>query len=448
VASIDWKEAFALERDVSILIREQERSGVYFNIGKAYYYISLLEKMKEEKYNLIRPHLGYDIINLEKKPKGSEEYGYVKKITNKNGSYTASVLNTFDDPSIVGAEFSRVTFEEPSISKRGLIIKQLLKMGWVPKEFTEKGFPKLTNKNGPVETLELVGSFGKDLSLWYVYNHRQSQIRGFLPHVRVDGRIAAQMNTCATNTFRAAHKVVANIPRPSSIFGKEMRSLFCASPGNVFVGADVSGLELRILAHHMGDQDYINQVLSGDIHSYNQQMAGLPTRDAAKSFIYCFLYGGGDAKVGSIIGGSVKAGKQIKEQFFGSLPALAVLSNKVKSFAEKRGYLPSIDGRKIRVRSWEGKVLVHTALNCLLQSNGSIIVKKAMIMAADKIKELNLVAKQVVYYHDEYLYDCNPNCAEEVGKILIDSMRLAGEYYKLNIPITGEYKIGMDWSIH
>jgi DNA polymerase I-like protein with 3'-5' exonuclease and polymerase domains len=256
------------------------------------------------------------------------------------------------------------------------------------------------------------------------------------------------MNTCATNTFRAAHKVVANIPRPTSIFGREMRSLFCASPGNVFVGADVSGLELRILAHHMGDQGYIDQVLAGDIHSYNQQMAGLPTRDAAKSFIYCFLYGGGDSKVGSIIGGSRVDGKKIKEQFFESLPALAALSYKVKSFAEKRGYLPSIDGRKIRVRTWEGKILVHTALNCLLQANGSIVVKKAMVLAADKIKELNLDAIQVVYYHDEYLYDCNPNCAEEVGNILIDSMRLSGEYYNLKIPITGEYKIGNDWSIH
>lgn len=285
MAQINWIEAFALERDVSILIREQERAGVYFNLGKAHYYIALLEKMKEEKYDAIRPSLGYDVINLEKKPKGSEEYSYVKKITNKNGSYTTSVLNTFDDPSICSGPFSRVDFDEPSISKRGLIIKQLLKMGWTPKEFTEKGFPKLTNKDGPVETLEKVGSFGKDLSLWYIYNHRQSQISGFLPHVRSDSRISAQMNTCATNTFRAAHKVVANIPRPTSIFGKEMRSLFCVPEGRAFVGADASGLELRILAHHMNDAEYTHQILSGDIHTYNQTMAGLPTRDNAKSFI-------------------------------------------------------------------------------------------------------------------------------------------------------------------
>jgi hypothetical protein len=449
MAQIDWRAAFELERDVSILIREQERRGVYFNIGKAKYYISLLERMKAEKYDIIRPSLGYDIINLEKKPKNSEEYSYVSKIYLKNGKFTSSVLNCFDPPDVVGGPFSRISFEEPSISKRGLIIKQLLKMGWVPKEFTEKGFPKLTNKDGPVETLEKVGDFGKDLSLWYVYNHRQSQISGFLPHVRSDGRIAAQMNTCGTNTFRCAHKVVANIPRPTSIFGKEMRGLFgVANDTRRFVGADASGLELRMLAHHMNDAEYIEQILSGDIHSYNQKMAGLPTRDNAKSFCYAWLYGAGSTKIGSIVGGGSKQGKILIDTFMTSLPAVATLINKVKGFAEKRGYLPSIDGRKIRVRSWEGKILVHTALNCLLQANGSILVKKAMVLAADEVKRRRLDAHQVIFYHDEFDYDSHVDCAEEVGEILIDSMRLAGEYFNLNIPIAGEYKVGMDWSVH
>jgi len=449
MAVIDWREAFALERDVSILIREQERNGVYFNIGKAKYYISLLEKMKEEKYEAIRPFLGYDIIPLEKLDKSTNEYTYVKKIYLKNGNYTSSVINHFSNPDVVGDVFSRISIEEPSISKRGLIIKQLLKMGWNPKEFTEKGFPKLTNKDGPVPTLEDVGSFGKDLSLWYIYSHRQSQIKGLLPHVREDERIAAQMNTCATNTFRCAHKIVANIPRPSSIFGKELRSLFSiANDSRRFVGADASGLELRMLAHHLNDKDYIDQILNGDVHSYNQQLAGLQTRDQSKTFIYAFLYGAGVAKLGSIVGGGSKQGKILQEQFFAALPSLAILSNKVKNFAEKRGYLPSIDNRKIRVRTWEGKVLVHTALNCLLQANGSIVVKRAMLIAADEIKRRGLDAFQIIFYHDEVAYDSSEECAEEVGSIIKDSFRLAGEYYNLNIPITGEYKIGCDWSIH
>jgi DNA polymerase-1 len=153
-------------------------------------------------------------------------------------------------------------------------------------------------------------------------------------------------------------------------------------------------------------------------------------------------------KLGSIVGGGSKQGKVLQEQFFSALPSLAVLSNKVKSFAEKRGYLPSIDGRKIRVRTWEGKVLVHTALNCLLQANGSIIVKRAMLIANEEIKKRGIDAHQILMYHDELGMETSEECAEEAGQILKDSFRLAGEYYKLNIPLDGEYKIGLDWSIH
>ncbi|UOF79336.1 DNA polymerase [Caudoviricetes sp.] len=448
MSKIDWRSGLGLERDVAILIKEQEKTGVFFNLPKAKYYISLLDKMKDDCYEKIRPKLNYEVINKELKKKGEDEYSYVSKIRNKNGEYTRSVTSWFDDYSIVDGCFSRVYFEEPSISKRGCIIKQLLKLGWKPKEFTDKGFPRLTNKDGPVDTLESVGDIGKELSLWYVYNHRQSQISGFLEHVRPDHRISAQMNSCATNTFRAAHKVVANIPRPTSVFGKEMRSLFTVEPGRRFVGADVSGLELRMLAHYMNDPEYISQILSGDIHIYNMKMAGLYTRDQAKTFIYAFIYGGGDPKIGEIIGGSAKAGREIKERFFTAIPALSKLFNKVRSFAERTGYIPSIDLRKIYIRRYEGKLLVHTALNALLQASGSIVTKRAMVMAADRIKELRLDARQIIFYHDEFAYDSSEDCAEEVGKILVDSMRLAGEYYNLRIPISGEYKVGIDWSIH
>lgn len=130
------------------------------------------------------------------------------------------------------------------------------------------------------------------------------------------------------------------------------------------------------------------------------------------------------------------------------LPSVARLITKVKGFAEKRGYLPSIDGRKIYVRKYEGKTLVHTALNCLLQANGSIVVKRAIAIAIEEIKKRGLDAHIIIFYHDELALDSSPECAIEVGEILVDSMRLAGEFYNLNIPITGEYGIGTNWSIH
>lgn len=406
--------------------------------------------MKEEEYRIIRPYLDYDIIIEETKDRTKSEYEYnwVKKVRLKNGEYTKSVLGWYDDPSIVDGEFSRITIEEPSISKRKTVINQLIKHGWKPNEFTDKGFPKLTNAGEPVETLEAVGDFGKALANWYTYSHRQSQIRGFLPHVRSDSRIPAKCNPCGTNTRRAKHSVVANIPRPSSTFGKEMRDLFCAAPGKILVNADVSGLELRMLAHHMGDKDYIDLILNGDIHSYNQKAANLPTRDDAKTMIYALCYGAGNGKLGSIIGGSSKDGEKLKDTFFKNIPSLGTLIDKVKNFSDKYGWLPSIDNSKIFMRVFEGKVQTHKALNTLLQCNGSIVTKRAMVIYHDLLRNKNVDFKQVVWYHDEFLVECNKNDAVLVGDTMIEAIRLAGEYYNLKIPLTGEYKVGETWSIH
>lgn len=465
MAKINWMPGLMLEQEVSRVIQKQEEYGIYFDTPEANRQILWLESEKERLYAEVRGYLTYDVVPKETTiPKGAGksyevanfgsyelkegEKNFVKKIYLKNGEYVKSIISHFDDYNIVSGPFSRVVFEEPSISKRLMIIKQLLRLGWKPKEFTKTKQPKITIEGLPVDTIEKIGPFGEALSLWYTYNHRQSQITGFLPHVRPDGRISAQCNPCGTNTFRARHRVVANIPRPTSVFGYEMRSLFRVAPGRVFVGADVAGLELRMLAHHMKDNDYIYQILEGDIHVYNMNMAGLRTRDQAKTFIYGFLYGAGNPKIGEIVNGSAKAGGILKNTFLNSLPKLKLLMQKVQKFAERQGFVPSIDGRKIWIRSFEGRVLTHTALNALLQANGSIVTKRAMVIASDEIKRRGLDAHQILFYHDEFAYDCKWQIAYEVGEILEDSMRLAGEYYDLNIPIAGDATYSNDWSIH
>lgn len=445
MAKIRWEEGLLLETEISILIRKQEEYGVKFDIGRAVYYVSYLEKEKDRLYSLIRPYLKY-IVSCEETKDSEGNFNYVRKIRLKNGKFTNSVINWYqDDPDVVEGEFTRISIEEPSLSKRQCITKALIELGWQPKVFTDKGSPKITHEGLPVDTLEKVGDFGKKLALWYVYNHRQSQIQGLINNVRDDGRIAAQMNTCATNTFRAAHRVVANIPRPSSIFGKEMRSLFIADEDCVIVGADASGLELRMLAHYMKDQDYIDLILNGDVHTFNQHAAGLETRDLAKTMIYGWLYGAGNEKLGNIIGKGAKAGGELKNKLMKNIPSLGRLMNQVREFVERNGYIPSIDGRKIHIRKFEGRYLVHTALNALLQASGSIVVKRALILADKAITIEGLDARQILYVHDEAQFVCNRDIAEHVGEILIDSFRASGKYYNLRIPIDGEYKIGINW---
>ena len=443
MAKISWEDGLALEQRIAWIIREMEIGGVTFDIDRARYLVKDLESRKDKFYSEIRPYLSLYVDIQETKING--EYRYVKKIRNKDGSYSKSALG-FYNPELLGGPFSRVNFIEPKLSQRQELVKQLLREGWKPKEKTEKGFPQLTIKGEPVASLKTMGPFGESLAEWYVCNHRQGQIQGFIDKVRRDGKLTPGNRPCATNTFRSRHSVIANLPRVSSFYGKEIRSLMTVPDGYSMVGADLSGLELRLLAHYMRDPTFIELILNGDVHTYNQNLMGLSTRDQAKTAIYGFLYGSGDAKFGSIIGGGSKEGKQMKARLLKGLPALSSLLKRVQSFSSKRGWLPSLDNRKVYLRSYEGKILTHTALNTLLQSTAAIISKRWIQISYDEIKKRGLDASLCIFMHDELQWQVKNGFEEEVGNILISSAGLSGEYYNTRIPMDAEYKIGRNWA--
>ena len=92
----------------------------------------------------------------------------------------------------------------------------------------------------------------------------------------------------------------------------------CCPLPSLLVGVDVSSLELSCLAHYVSpyyNGEFIREVTSGDLHSLNQKRAGLKTRKQAKTFIYAFLYGGGNARIGEIINGTEEEGRKVKERF-------------------------------------------------------------------------------------------------------------------------------------
>ena len=151
-----------------------------------------------------------------------------------------------------------------------------------------KTSPKLTEDS--FDTIQ--GDTGERIKERIIYRHRRSQIQGWLDRVRPDGRLSACANTCGTNTGRMTHSNVANVPKAIEKvpYGIAMRELFCAPQGYVLVGVDAAQLELRIMAHYMGDEAYIEAVSHDDIHVHNQNLAGLPDRgwtftcSAPKSF--------------------------------------------------------------------------------------------------------------------------------------------------------------------
>jgi len=230
---------------------------------------------------------------------------------------------------------------------------------------------------------------------------------------------------------------MAQIPATYSPYGKDCRSCWTVPEGYKLVGIDASGLELRMLAHYMNDRSYTNEVLNGDIHTANQKLAGLESRDKSKKFIYAYLYGAGNERLGSVVGGSRKDGKRLRESFLANLPALANLKDRVER-ASKRGFLKGLDGRKVTIRS------EHAALNTLLQSAGAIIMKKALVLFVDSIKHLD--AQCVANVHDEWQVECLEKDAEEVGQRGVQAIVDAGIYFDLRCPLDGEYKIGDNWS--
>jgi len=348
-------------------------------------------------------------------------------------------LERFSDKTGKRLKDSVVTFNPGSRQQIGERLKEL---GWKPKEFTETGQPKIDETvlaNVKIPEAQVIAEY-------LMLNKRISQIESWLEAVGKDGRVHGKVITNGAVTGRMTHSSpnMAQIPNAGSIYGPECRECWSVEDGNVLVGCDASGLELRMLAHYMKDDGYVRTVCEGsskdgtDVHTVNQRAAGLASRDNAKTFIYAFLYGAGDAKIGSIVGGSARDGSKLKAKFLQQTPALAKLLERVGKQAAK-GWVPGLDGRRIWVRS------EHAALNSLLQGAGAVVMKKALVLFDDKVIANNWQIKYVANVHDEAQIECPKDIAEEVGKAFRQSIIEAGEAFKLRCPLDGEYKIGRNW---
>jgi DNA polymerase I-like protein with 3'-5' exonuclease and polymerase domains len=269
---------------------------------------------------------------------------------------------------------------------------------------------------------------------------RISQVKSWLDALGSDGRVHGKVITNGAVTGRCTHSSpnLGQIPAVRSPYGKECRSCWTVDEGNVLVGVDLSGIELRCFAHYLNDPDYTNEVINGDVHTRNQKAFGVPTRDDAKTVLYATLYGASPAKIGTIIGGSASQGKKIIDSFERNVPAYAKLKQKVAKFSSK-GKLPGLDGRMLNVRS------EHSALNTLLQSAGAIIAKQWIVCFTEELKRQGIPYKLVAFVHDEVQIETKPEYGEQVKEIVIKSAERAGTVLKFRCPVSAEGKIGGNW---
>jgi DNA polymerase I-like protein with 3'-5' exonuclease and polymerase domains len=399
------KESITLEHEVAIVIAEQERNGFRLDMPKA---LCLLSELKTK----------LDIIQVE--------------------------METIFPPVVISGR-THATSKKPlkdivtpfNPGSRQQIAERLIAKGWKPKKHTEKG--------SVIVDEEVLASLdypeAKALAEYMMLQKRIAQVDSWVKAVEKDGRVHGRVITNGAVTGRMTHMSpnMAQIPNSGSPYGHECRELWTIDKGNKLVGIDAAGLELRMLAHYMNDDEYTNEVVSGDIHTANQTAAGLQTRNQAKTFIYAFLYGAGSAKIGSIVGGSAKEGQKLIDSFLRNTPRLKALREKVARIYSTKGWIPGLDGRKLLVRA------EHSALNTLLQGAGAIVMKQALVLFKKELTKQKIWHEFKVNCHDEWQVECLPENSETVGKIGVKAIADAGIMLKMRCPLDGEFKVGNSW---
>ena len=391
-----------LEHQIAHIMKKQEDNGFKLDEKEA---ISLLAKLKD-RMAYITDHL-QNIFPPIVEERWSEKTG--KRL--KDG---VAIFN---------------------VGSRKQIAERLQERGVVFTKTTEKG--TIIVDEGTLKAIDLPEA--QLIAEYLMIQKRVGLLDSWIDNVKDDGRVHGRVITNGAVTGRMTHQKpnMGQIPNVNSEYGAECRALWRVTDGNVLVGTDLSGIELRCLAHYMQDPDWQEELLNGDIHQKNANAAGID-RPTAKTMVYALLYGCGIGKLSTILDTSKRQAQRTLSNFYSNTPKLKQLMEKVQTVASK-GYVPGLDGRRILVRS------EHAALNTLLQGCGAIIAKQWCVEAHQTFKTRKLPVKQVAFVHDEIQIETEERYGEEVAAIMVDSARKAGITLGFRCPVDAEAKIGKTW---
>lgn len=456
----NWKNIFQTEMDFWRGMELQASNGWLLDIDLTYNYIKHLEK----EIKLIDDEITVFLPKVIKRPYPKECVAF-----KQDGCLTLHAKRWLeshpDHKGTICGDFTRIKFEPLNLNSPAQLKDYLFSKGWVPREYNfkkdkhnkpvkdEKGNLILTTPKLPKtpEDWELVANDTNSPELNILANrskmkHRLGMLTGFYEKVRPDRRIAAKMITCGTPTARATHIDVVNVPKAEDgvYFGKECRSVFTVPEGKVLVGVDASALEARCEAHYLYKIDKASalMLIEGDIHTLNAEVWNV-IRRLAKNGKYALTYGCSPKKLAATLFKPPEMAKQLYDDFWNANPALKELVRLLEEQLNARGYLVGIDGRPLFIR------YKHARLNTLLQFAGAIAMKKAWCLFDEwRTKEgLQREILDVGNFHDESQMETIPELAETAGQKFVDCIARAGEILRFNIPLTGEYKIGNNWSV-
>ena len=439
------KEGLKVEHDTAVFNAKVRARGWKFDVERASQTLLRMQERMKEIEGIIEPQMGNRTIWIDKEPRTPK--------FKKNGEYNAhtvnqlsdyfgtTVLPTETDRCPAGTTFQRSKEEPIRLGSLELVKEWLLKRGWVPDEYQRKkiGFewvtmgPKLTTSS-----LTKMGPIGVMVDEYTTLRNRASVVEGWLSK-EVGGRLHGNMWTVGTPTFRCRHEVIVNLPAITAPWGKELRELLIADSGHVIVGADSSGNQLRGLCHYVGNTSFTNEVVYGDQHQRNADALGT-TRPLAKNYLYAYLFGAGDGKLGQVLTGKTNpgVGKSSKIKFAKGIKGLEELREKLSKIWKRthhtqgEGWFPAVDGRPVFCPA------EHQTLNYLLQSMEGISCKAAVSYSMQKIKEEGLRAEPRLFYHDEIAYDSHPEDSARVGEILQEAFKEAPKWFDIECMDGGE----------
>lgn len=443
-----------LEHKAWNILNKQKKNGFHFKAKEAKELLDFLQKEKERLKDEIYHQWPPVLQPIAKYAKVYKRDGSITKTyedhcrrfprldINEDGGYTA---------------FDFVSFDLGSPNQR---LEKLLELGWQPREKTKSGNSwKVTDKGELVPSLEEFlkenpNEAARSLVQWLICSTRANTLQDWLNNYNEQtGCIHGNVYLANTLRYRHSSPNTANISRLRHVddnvlkgaegaWSFELRDLWdCRDYNNrLLIGVDAKGIQLRVLAHYLNNKEFTDAVLSGDPHSYNQRLGGFATRDIAKTFIYAFLLGAGDSKVGEIIRGTPSEGKATKSRFINNFPGLNSLLKQLERQLQRTGRLTLCDGTPVLCDS------PHKVLGYLLQGDESRIMKQAKIFADEMIRKEKLDVLWCGDIHDEWQCDVLKEHAERFIEICKVAFKKAGESFNYNLPIECDSKIGRTWS--
>lgn len=281
---------------------------------------------------------------------------------------------------------------------------------------------------------------------------------GLVAFIEPDGRIHGEFNQTVTATGRisSSQPNLQNIPIRMEI-GRQIRKVFVPKDGCVFLDADYSQIELRVLAHMSGDEKLIDAYRSAeDIHTMTaSQVFHVPVdmvtpemRRNAKAVNFGIIYGISSFGLSNDLSISVSEAKQYIDSYFHTYPKIKTFLDNLVQSAKDKGYSETILGRKrpipdlssknFRLRSFGERV----AMNAPIQGTAADIMKIAMIRVFNELYSRNLKSRLILQVHDELLIETYKDEVDEVKSILEEAMTKA---VKLKVPLMIETGEGDNW---